>query len=98
MAHQIPLYVPPFSIAPGDEEKYGNLERSILDAIVRRNEAEVRALEHDRNSLRFFRPWTVGSWNDQHKTIQFHTQLLTDFKTIEKIGAELLGNLAAHPT
>jgi hypothetical protein len=98
LAHQIPLYVPPFSIAPENVEKYCNLERSILEAIVQRNEAKLQVQERERDRLRFFRPWIVGSRDGQHKTIQFHTQLLTDFKTIEAIGAGLLDDLVRSPT
>ena len=96
LAHQIPLYVPPFSIAPQNADKYYNVEMSIFESITQRNEAKVRAQQRERDSLRFFQPW-MGSSNGRHRTIQFHTQLLTDFKTIEMIGTELIVKLSAHP-
>jgi hypothetical protein len=97
LAHQIPLYVLPFAVAPSDAERLSNLERSILESIVRRNEAEVRAHARERDSLRFFRPWIIGSSNGQQKIIAFHAQMLTDFKTIEKIGTELCAELVGQP-
>jgi hypothetical protein len=90
--------VPPFYIAPQNADKYYNMEISISESITQRNEAKVRAQERERDSLRFFQPWIVGSSNGRHRIIQFHTQLLTHFKTIAMIGTELIGKLTAHPT
>jgi hypothetical protein len=97
LAHQIPLYVPPFAVLPGDVERYGTLERSIFELSQQRKEEEARAQARERDSLRFFRPWVIGLSNGRHRTIEFHAQMLTDFKTIETIGAELFGELAGHP-
>jgi hypothetical protein len=98
LAHQIPLYVLPFAVAPSDAERFSNLERFILASLVRRNKEELEAHTRERDSLRFFRPWIVGSSNGQQKIIAFHFQMLTDFKTIERIGAELFGELGGQPT
>lgn len=94
LAHQIPLYVPPFSISSQNAEKFSKLEQSILALVVQREEMQVRAQECERDGLRFFRPWIVGSWEGQQKVIQFHPQMLCDFKTVEMIGVKMLGDLA----
>ena len=93
LAHQIPLYVPPFSVSPHNAEKYRELEQSIFELVLQRDEAQARAQEYERDSLRFFRPWIVGSWDWQQKVIQFHPKMLCDFKTVEMIGVKLLGDL-----
>ncbi|WOJ88779.1 hypothetical protein RZS28_13285 [Methylocapsa polymorpha] len=98
LAHRIPLYVPPFSIAPDKADRYCELERSIFDLIVQRKKAEAQAQQLERDSLRFFQPCIMHSWTGEARPIQFHTQMLTDFKTIEMIAAKLLDDLAIHPT
>jgi hypothetical protein len=94
LAHRIPLYVPPFAIAPNNAERYYELERSICTLTIRRKIAEARTQQLERDSLRFFRPWIVHSWTGEARPIQFHTQMVTDFNTIEAIGARLLDELA----
>ena len=98
LAHRIPLYVPPFSIAPENADRYCELERSIFNLIVQRKNAEAQAQQLERDSLRFFQPWIMHSWTGEARPIQFHTQMLTDFKTIELIGAKLLDELVRPPT
>ena len=53
LAHQIPLYVPPFSVDPKNEKRYNDLEQSILKLSLERKNSE--ALERERDSLMFFR-------------------------------------------
>jgi hypothetical protein len=82
LAHRIPLYVPPFAIDPNKADRYSELERSIFALIAQRNGAEAQAQELERDSLKFFRPLIMHSWTGDARTIQFHTQMLSDFKTI----------------
>ncbi len=96
LAHRIPLYVPPFSIAPADADRYSELERSIFN-LVQRKEVEAHARRRERDNLRFFQPLIVHSWTSEARPIQFHTQMLTDFKTVELIGAKLLDECANRP-
>jgi hypothetical protein len=98
LAHRIPLYVPPFSIASNNAERYSELEQVIYELGRQRNIAEARAQQHERDQLRFFQPLIMHSWTGETRPIQFHTQMLTDFKTIEGIGARLLDELAKPPT
>jgi integrase len=94
LAHRIPLYVPPFAIAPTDAERYRELEQSIFALKSERRYTEAQAQELERDRLRFFQPWVKHSWATPGGAIQFHTQMRTDFKTIEAIGARLLEELA----
>ncbi len=97
LEHRIPLYVPPFAIDPRNADRYSKLERSIVALIVQRNGAEAQAQQLERDSLRFFRPFIMHSWTGDARPIQFHTQMLTDFTTIEGIGARLLDEVAKPP-
>ncbi len=42
----------------------------------------------------FFHPWIVLSEEDLLGRIDFHVQMITDFKTIEMVGGELLNELS----
>ena len=95
LAHRIPLYVPPFSIAPDNADRYSDLERSIFDLIVQREKAEAQAQQLERDSLRFFQPCIMHSWTGDARPIYFHSQMLIDFKMI---AAQLLDELAIQPT
>jgi hypothetical protein len=97
LAHRIPLYVPPFSIAPDNESKLSDLEQSIWSLVKQRKAAEVQAQKMERERLKFFQPCIMHSWTGQARPIFFHTQMLTDFKTIEMISAKLLDDLARPP-
>ena len=93
LAHRIPLYIPPFAIAPNNEGRYRELEEAITRLIIQGQLEEVEALKRERDGLKFFRPFIVHSWG-QARPMEFHTQMLADFKTIEVIGAKLLDELA----
>jgi len=97
LAHRIPLYIPPFAIDPKNETKYRELEEAITRLIIQGqlNEADARKKERDR--LKFFRPFIVHSWGHT-QPMEFHVQMLADFKTIEAIGAKMLDELAKPPS
>lgn len=94
LAHRIPLYVPPFAIAPGNADRYSEMDRAIVELIVQRKNTEARVQQLERDELKFFKPWIIHSWTANARPLQFHTQMLTDFKTIEAIGARLLDEAA----
>jgi hypothetical protein len=92
LAHRIPLYIPPFAIAPNNEDRYHELEAAITQLIIQGDLAEADARKKERDSLKFFRPFIVHSWS-QAKPMEFHAQMLADFKTIEAISTKLLDDL-----
>jgi hypothetical protein len=53
-------------------------------------------LNKERDDLKFFRPFIVHSWGET-QPMEFHVQMLADFKTIEAISAKLLDELAKPP-
>jgi hypothetical protein len=93
LAHRIPLYIPPFAVAPNNENRYRDLEAAITENIIEGNLAEAEALKTERDALKFFRPFIVHSWS-QARPMEFHCQMLADFKTMEVIGAKLLDQLS----
>jgi hypothetical protein len=89
LAHRIPLYIPPFAIAPHNEEKYRDLEVRIGELMQQRQLDKMQAIKREQDALKFFRPFFAGQIN----MMEVHPQILCDFKTIESIGAKLLDDL-----
>jgi hypothetical protein len=97
LAHRIPLYIPPYAIAPQNEGRYHELEMTITRLVMQGQLAEVEALKRERDGLKFFRPFIVHSVMRGAKPMAFHVQMLADFKTIEAISTMLLDELARPP-
>jgi hypothetical protein len=93
LAHRIPLYIPPHSVAPADEGLYVALEEQIKAAHRARDETLAADLRTRQRALQFFRPWMVHSFSEQSPIIVIHPQLLTDFKTVEEIARRMLDEL-----
>jgi hypothetical protein len=93
LAHRIPLYIPPFAIDPKNEVRYRELEEEITSLIIKGQLEEASALKRERDGLKFFRPFIVHSWG-RAQPMEYHVQMLADFKTIEAISAKLLDELA----
>ncbi len=94
LAHRIPLYIPPFAIDPSNVDRYHKLEETITGLLIQRRYGEMKDAERERDSLTFFRPFIVHSWTGQATPMEFHRQMLADFKTIEGITAKILDQLA----
>jgi hypothetical protein len=94
LAHRIPLYIPQYAIDPRNEAGYNELEGRIRTLVMQRRFTEAKALENERDSLKFFRPFIMHSWTRQATPMAFHSQMLADFKTIEAIGEKVLDELA----
>jgi hypothetical protein len=93
LAHQIPLYIPPFGPRPGCEGRYRELDAAITDHILRGDLAELEALRRGRDEQILFQPYIMGSFTSGTKPMPFHWQILCDFKTIEAISAKMLDAL-----
>jgi hypothetical protein len=94
LAHQIPLYIPPYAIDPRNEARYQEVEETITARVVRGELTEVEALKRERDGLTFFRPFIMHSVLSGPDPTAFHVQMLADFKTIEALSAMMLDELA----
>lgn len=94
LAHQIPLYIPPFGPRPGCEDRYLELETEITERTLRGDLAELDSLRRERSEQTVFRPYIMGSFTDGTQPMPFHWQIICDFKTIEAISAKMLDALA----
>ncbi len=93
VAHRIPLYVPPYVIAPDKEAAYRDLEIRKSDAQNRGALEEYDGLSADQDALGVFRPIMTHSFEEGARPVVFHAQLLADFNTIEELGWKMLEEL-----
>ena len=94
LAHRIPLYIPPFIVAPDRRDEYERLCAAANDAARLRNFVEYDRLTAEQEALGRFRPWMTHSVFENASFVVFHSQLLADFNTIDEIGRKLLEELA----
>jgi hypothetical protein len=93
LAHRIPLYIPPYAVAPANEQAHFALEQQI-NAANRADDGTLAAdLRTEQRALQFFRPWIGHSFAEQSRFIVIHPQMLTDFKTVEEIALRMLEEL-----
>jgi hypothetical protein len=104
LAHRIPLYIPPYVVTPKNLEEYNRLERASGEALHRADFEEYDRLQSDQKKLGVFRPWMTHSQHEQAPSVVFHSQLLSDYITIDEFGRTMLEELGrlgepapAHP-
>lgn len=95
LAHRIPLYIPPYIVAPESLEAYNDLERRIGEALAKSDFVGRKQLVLEQRELVNFRPMMSHSFSEQARPMYFHPQLIADFNTIEALAQKVLGELTA---
>jgi hypothetical protein len=93
---RIPLYIPPYTVAPAQVDLYQNLEARMNAALFffeRRDLAEHARLKAQQKELRRFRPCMKHSFTDPTPPVVLHPQVLADFATVEEMCQKVLGEL-----
>ncbi len=90
LAHRIPLYIPPYIVAPEHVDEYQRLEIAANEALRCGNAAEYHRLLANQEALSFYRPWMTHPQTENASIVVFHSQLLADFNTVDEIGRRLL--------
>jgi len=99
LAHQIPLYIPPFTITHSKRAEYERLEYERSDALYKtKNHVEYRRLTDEQNNLGMFHPVMVRSVDEKDGAVNFHPQLISDFRTVHECGNEVLKELGRSAT
>jgi hypothetical protein len=93
LAHRIPLYIPPYIVTPETVEEYNRLEKAIGEAIQLRKYDEHDRLRQEQDKLGRFRPWMTHSRFEEAPSVVFHTQMLTDYVTVDEFGRTMLEEL-----
>ena len=88
-AHNIPPYIPPFTINPKKVDEYNKLEGEANAAANGRDWARYDMLLRDQRKLGKFQPILALSVH-ANRTAYFHPQLLADFSTVEDWSIKIL--------
>lgn len=96
LAHRIPLYIPPFVVIAGNEERYRDLEERKTRALYRGELDVYERLSVEQRELQVFKAWMMHSFYEEAKPLVFHPQLLANFNTIEEMGRKILEHLDAQ--
>lgn len=84
LAHRIPLYVPPYGVAPEDQQKYRDLGREYFEQMRAGEFAEARALQEAQDGLGNILPAFIHSYEDSDAStpVALHPQLICDAMTV----------------
>lgn len=93
LAHRIPLYIPPHTVAPEDGAQYQALGRAAQAALLRGALDEEVRLKAEQMALARFQPIMTHSLAALAGVVVFHPQLLADFATINELAREFLVEL-----
>lgn len=96
LGHRIPLYIPPHVVDPADVPQYQALEASIHEALRNCDVEAYQALKVEQAALARFRPWMKHSLTDPTPPVIFHSQVLSDFATIEEMCLRIRDELDAR--
>ena len=86
LCHRIPMYIPPYTIDPKDEELYNVLEEWSYDALIKGDIDRHAQLKQQSQELEFFRPIAIHSFSEGTSPIMVHNQMINDFYTVYEIG------------
>jgi hypothetical protein len=93
LAHRIPLYIPPFVVAPEDWDQWKALGDQAMAALLQGDLDQEMALKAQQAELTRFDPVMAHSLIAGPGVVVFHFQLLADFSTIHEIATEFLAEL-----
>jgi hypothetical protein len=97
LAHRIPLYIPPYVVPKPNVEKYNDLERKKWEEPATGDPAEYEKVQQAQLQLCQFVPGMMHSMFEESPQIEFHSQLLNDYITIDAYGLTLLDELDREP-
>lgn len=94
LAHRIPLYIPPGMVPQDKVDEYNELQRQINAALLK--PYEYARFSREQEQLLVFQPFIAHSAQEHSGLPFFHTQMLSDFATVEELGYKVLSELATH--
>jgi hypothetical protein len=95
-AHRIPLYIPPGTLSPENQDKLKELESRQDAALKAFQFLEYERLKDEESELFTFQPFVGHSFGEMRGVLPFHTQMMRDFLTVEELGEKMLVELGRH--
>jgi hypothetical protein len=93
LAHRIPLYIPPYVVAPESVHEHNRLEQASIEAMRRMDFQEYWRLQSEQEKFGRFRPWMTHSRLERAPSVVFHVQLVADYLTVDEFGRTMLEEL-----
>lgn len=93
LAHRIPLYIPPYIVPKANIEKYNELEKAKWEEPAKSDPTEYGKVKAAQLQLCQFVPGMMHSIFEQSPQVEFHSQLLNDYVTIDEHALTLLEEL-----
>jgi len=93
LAHQIPLYIPPYMVDPKNEDAYRALEEKASCAFAGGDYAKCEALQTQQTELAHFDPVIAHSLFHGDKPVRFHAQVIADFMTVDELSQRICSEL-----
>lgn len=97
LAHRIPLYIPPYVVPKPNAQKYNELEKAKWEEPARSDPIEYKKVKAEQLALCQFVPGMMHSIFAESPQVEFHSQLLNDYVTIDEYGRTLLQELDRSP-
>jgi hypothetical protein len=97
LAHRIPLYIPPYVVPKANIDKYDELEKAKGEDPAKSDPAEYEKVKAAQLALCQFVPGMMHSIFEESPQVEFHSQLLNDYVTIDDYGLTLLEELNRQP-
>ena len=93
LAHRIPLFIPPYVVPKPNVAKYDELEKAKWVELARSSPEEYEKVKAEQLALCQFVPGMMHSIYEDSPQVEFHSQLLNDYVTIDEYGRTLLEEL-----
>ena len=93
LAHRIPLYIPPYVVPKANIAKYNDLEKKKWEEPAISDPVEYEKAKKAQLDLCQFVPGMMHSIFEESPQVEFHSQLLNDYVTIDEYGLTLLEEL-----
>jgi hypothetical protein len=93
LAHRIPLYIPPYTVPEANIEQYKQFDKQKWEEPAKSDPNEYEKVKAEQLKLCHFVPGMTHSIFEQAPQVEFHSQLLNDYVTIDEYGRTLLEEL-----
>ena len=97
LAHRIPLYIPPYVVPKANVIKYNELEKKKWEEPAKSDPVAFENVKMEQLKLCQFVPGMMHSIFEESPQVEFHSQLLNDYVTIDEHGLTLVEELDRKP-
>lgn len=92
LAHNIPLYIPPYTVSEDNHARYVELSNQLY-SINGNSPEEDNRLRSELRSITDYAPYIRGSFITENRAIIFHPQMISDYLMVEEIGNKVIQEL-----